>query len=232
MAATVCADPAFRFPSGVQLPGYIRRQDSQRVLVFVHGIWGDGRATWLHPSGSYWPSLVSKDSLFDDFDIFVYQYPTPRTGSSVSIPDLVTDMKTTLSSARVFEAHRQVVFVAHSMGGLITRGLVLRHRELAAQVPMIFFFATPTTGSVQANFVIGPIRTIQVEGLRPIEWNSFLQVQQGDWLAAQFPTRSLCAFETEDTVAVRLVSRESATALCSAPPHAISGDHSEVVKPA
>jgi pimeloyl-ACP methyl ester carboxylesterase len=229
--ASSCIGRPVGVPAALEVPGYVRHRNLPKALVFVHGIWGDGRNTWLNGSGTYWPSLVVNDDSFNDMDVYVYQYPSPKDAGALSIPDLVTDLKTRLSSARVFESHREVAFVAHSMGGVIARGLLLRYRDLAKQVPLIFFYATPTTGSVLANLVIGPIRTIQSDGLRPIELNSFLQAQQSDWLAAGFATKSYCAFETEDILAVRVVSRESATALCTLPPQAIRGDHSDIVKP-
>ena len=51
-----------------------------------------------------------------------------------------------LETAGVFE-RREVMFVAHSMGGLVVWQLLLKYQGLAPKVPMIYFFATPTTGS-------------------------------------------------------------------------------------
>jgi pimeloyl-ACP methyl ester carboxylesterase len=196
--------------------------------VFIHGIWGTGKDTWLHSSGNYWPSLVLKDDALPGFDVYVFEYPSPARGSAISPPDIATVMKQYMGD--VFDSHKQIIVVAHSMGGLLLRGFLLRYRDFAPKTAGAFFLGTPTTGSIQANRVIAPVRTLQLEGLTTIDVNLWLQNQQSDWIEAKFKIASHCAFEVKETVALRIVTRESAATMCTSAPVAINEDHIGIVK--
>src|ERR1700685_2468865 len=55
---------------------YVRDAHKDSVIVFVHGVLGDSRSTWTNTTThAYWPSLMTNDSFFNDFDIFVIGYP-------------------------------------------------------------------------------------------------------------------------------------------------------------
>ena len=120
-------------------------------MVLVHGITGDGVSSWTSRNGTYWPNLMKEDPAFDDFDIYAYEYPTGIFGECMAVSDLATDMHAHLKSDSVFEEHEKVIFVPHSMGGLVVRTFLLRYRESADKVLMIIFFGTPTAGSRKAN---------------------------------------------------------------------------------
>lgn len=115
----------------VVLPGYVVKRPSgaKRVLVLIHGITGDGTSSWTNHNGTYWPSIMKGDSEFQDFDIYVYEYPTDAFGQCLPITDLANTMRTHLKNDNVFSEHEQVVFLAHSMGGLVIRQFLLRNRE-------------------------------------------------------------------------------------------------------
>src|SRR4051812_46684359 len=97
------------------------------VIVFVHGLTGNERDTWIGKSGtatSYWPDLVAHDHVFDGADIFVLGYPTPVFRKSFDIEGLVSFMRTELTRNDVL-GYQNIVFVAHSLGGVVTRKFVL-----------------------------------------------------------------------------------------------------------
>ena len=136
-------------------PRYFRaKQGNEGVIVFVHGLFGDGTSSWMYSepksdTRAYWPDLLKHDSTFDKQDIYVFEYSTGLS-SSFSIDELAENMRLVLTADHVFK-HKKVFFLTHSMGGLVTRAFLLKYRDLAKQVAFIYFFATPTTGAAVAR---------------------------------------------------------------------------------
>lgn len=217
------------------LPGYVVKRPSgaKRVLVLIHGITGDGTSSWTNHNGTYWPEIMKGDSEFQDFDIYVYEYPTDVLGQCLPITDLANNMRVHLKNDNVFLEHEQVVFLAHSMGGLVVRQFLLRNRETVDKVPLVMFFATPTAGSWKANAASLLPTCAQVDDLRTLDVNSYLKAQHSDWLSAGLQERviSHCAFETRSSSGMTIVDRTSATLLCTRDPDALLTDHSDAVKP-
>lgn len=224
-------DPSVGAPD-VQLPGYAVRRPyrAHRLLVLVHGLTGDGVSSWTSPSGTYWPKLIEAEPVLRDFDLYVYDYRTKFFGDCMSVTDLANDLRLRLVDADAFTNYSQVVFLAHSMGGLIVRQFLLRNRDdLAKQVPLVLFFATPTAGAERANPASRLTTCAQVDDLRTIDRNSYLQSQQSDWNSSPLSKSivSYCAFETLSPT----VPRVSASLLCSNDPVPLNTDHSNAVKP-
>jgi pimeloyl-ACP methyl ester carboxylesterase len=216
-------------PSGSQ---YIRRADKESVVVFVHGVLGDSRSTWTNASTKvYWPDLMKGDPYFRDFDIFVIEYPSSVFRPSYTVDELVEVLRRELDSAGVFAKHRRVYFVCHSMGGLVVRGYLARYRNRVPQVPMIYFFSTPTTGAEIASLASLLSRNRQMRSMLPIDANEYLASVQKDWLAAQFPIASYCGYETQDTDGIRVVGESSASNLCNRRLDPIAANHLDIVKP-
>lgn len=188
------------FNSKRHLPGYVVKHQgvTKRSIVLVHGLTGDGTSTWTNINGTYWPDLMKQDHAFDDFDIYVYQYESSLFGGCLPITDLANNLRIHLKNDNVLTDHDQVVFVAHSMGGLIVRQFLLRNREDAGKIPLVLFFATPTGGSKRADVTSLLPTCAQVDDLRTIDVNSYLKSQVSDWLSSGLPEKvvSRCAFET------------------------------------
>ncbi len=203
------------------------------AVVFVHGIIGSRDATWKNQSASF-PALLENDPEFqNEIDVFVYEYYTPKFGNANSIVGLADQFRGSLDDHRVFDDHQRVVFVSHSMGGLVVRQFLITNRERLAKVAMLYFYATPTNGSeltVVAKEISG---NPQLRGMLPLEGNELLQSIQSSWLGWDAAKRlpSYCAYETLPTFGVAVVSMASATALCNEPLDPITADHIDIVKP-
>jgi hypothetical protein len=173
-----------------------------------------------------------EDSTFQDADIFVYEYPSPKIGHSYNINELAEDLRLTISD-NVVSDHKRIIFLAHSMGGLIVRQYLLKYRDVVEKVPFIYFFATPTTGSPMATLVSEFSKNPQFGNLRPMKVDEYLKNLQLDWLAD--PTLrtipSFCAYETENLLTVKIVEQESATNLCNRQIDPNNANHIEIVKP-
>ena len=198
---------------------YIRKSDAaDTVIVFVHGVFGDSMSTWTASGGkAYWPDLLTKDKTFDGANVYVYQYPT-GLGARLSIGELAEHMRLHLETSGV-TAHKRIVFVAHSMGGLVTRAYLVTYRRVVERTAFVYFFSTPTTGSEVANsaklvFGLVPISQ-QLIDMRAIQSDGYLANLQRQWLAGEFPFPSYCAYEARSTFGLKIVTQASATGLCS-----------------
>jgi pimeloyl-ACP methyl ester carboxylesterase len=216
-----------------------------RVIVFVHGLHGD-HDTWRAANGAYWPQLVQTDPRFSRSDVVVAEYPTPSSHGRLSTNQLAELLYQGLKQKRVWE-HREIVFIAHSLGGLLTEEMLLNHPADAAHVPFIVAYATPHQGSFVASLAKIYDGDPLLTDLRDSNDNSFLMDLEQKWRSTDAVTRihRLCAYETLDTASgegvgrylrarTRVVTYYSATYGCDVdtPPQKIVADHINIVKPA
>lgn len=216
-----------------------------RVIVFVHGLHG-GRDTWRASNGAYWPQLLQSDPHFQKSDVVVAEYPTPSAHGQFSTVQLAQILWQGLKRQGVWD-HREVVFIAHSLGGIVTEEMLLNHPADAAHVRFIVSYATPHQGSFVANLAKIYDHDPLLTDLRDSNDNGFLIDLEQRWRSTPSATRihRFCAFEALDTAAgagigkylrahTRVVSYYSATYGCDADtaPQKIVADHIDIVKPA
>lgn len=211
---------------------YERSDKKDRVIVLVHGIFGSAKDTWACPQGDfYWPKALLKDPAFADSDIYVAAYDSPFFGNHMTIDEVVSNLANRFQSDGIF-SHREVVFVAHSLGGLIVQRFLITHREFAKQVPLIMFYSTPETGAQIAQ--LGHIFTSDplLKEMFPGNDNDYLLNLENEWIAASFPIRRYCAYEKQPTKGIWVVDRLSGTRNCTnKTPIPINKDHIGIVKP-
>jgi tetratricopeptide (TPR) repeat protein len=203
----------------------------KRVVVFVHGIFGDADGTWRYSPSVYWPQLLLTDDAFRDSDIYVASYSSPYLGNTMNLNEVVTNLNNRLVSDEVFSKHSEVVFVCHSLGGLVVQQLLLTFRDYSRQVPFIYFFSTPQTGAEIANLARVFSSDPLLRALIPGDENDYLQNLENQWKAAQFHIHRFCAYEKRKYKGVLVVERLSGTRNCDDPPIAINEDHIGIVKP-
>jgi pimeloyl-ACP methyl ester carboxylesterase len=148
-----------------------------------------------------------------------------------SIDELAEDMRRTLTAKGV-TAHKKLIFLSHSMGGLVTRAYLLKNRDIAARTSFAYFFSTPTSGSQIAsiaNLFLSSPQIVKMMTMNPEEYLGDLLRQ---WLAAGFKFPSYCAYEKKPTMGVSLVvTMGSAVQLCTKAVDPIDADHINIVKP-
>ncbi len=214
---------------------YVRQVAGNRqVIVFVHGVTGNSDATWTNAdTGANFPTLLAQDPAFAGSDVFVVEYPSPSTRRTLGIDEVAESMRLVLDAHRVLD-HAEVVFVAHSMGGLVTRAYLLKYRDVVVKrVRLLYFFATPTTGSAVAALVRVFSGNPQFGGMVPMASDGYLADVYRAWLAAPelAALPSFCAYEVQNTFGVKVVDQVSATALCNRRPDPIDRNHASIVKP-
>jgi hypothetical protein len=107
---------------GYKASRYLRDERGRKVIVFVPGVLGDSDTTWENSrSHTSWPELIKQDDYFRDFDIFVAGYASPAIGSASTINEIATRVLQELFDWKVFGNHESVIFLAHSMGGLVVK---------------------------------------------------------------------------------------------------------------
>lgn len=213
---------------------YQRKQGSDRLIIFIHGITGNSYDTWKNQrTDAFWPELLEKDNTFNDTDIAVFGYNTSLLGSHGSIDDITDNLRLHIEAEKINDKYKDVVFLCHSMGGLIVRSFVLRYRDLL-KIKMIHFFSTPTQGADIANLATLISDNEQLEGMKEIQKNRLLKNMMTSWLSskAHKEIKSYCSYELLDTKGVRIVPMASATALINQRFDPIEENHINIVKPA
>ncbi|MFC5860829.1 esterase/lipase family protein [Acidicapsa dinghuensis] len=216
-----------------------------RVIVFVHGLHGD-RETWRASNGAYWPQMVQTDAHFQQSDVVVAQYPTPSKHGQYTTVQLAEILYKGLKQQRVWD-HKDIVIIAHSLGGLLTEEMLLSHPTDAAHVRFVVSYATPHEGSFVANLAKIYDSDPLLADLSDSNDNSFLMDLEQRWRSTPsvFGIHRYCAYEGLDTAAgegvgkyfhahTRVVSYYSATYGCDGDvaPQKVMADHINIVRPA
>jgi len=214
-----------------------------RVIVFVHGLHGS-RDSWRASNGAYWPDLVRTDPHFAYSDVDVAEYPTPQSNGKMSSVQLADILWSHLKQDHVWD-HREVVFVAHSLGGILVESMLLRHPTEAARVKFIVSYGTPHEGSSIARMASIYDRDPLLNDLSDGD-NAFLTQLESNWRGHDSVNgiHRFCAYESEDTkpegvfgrylkTHARVVGYFSATYGCdvTTPPQEIHADHVNMVRP-
>jgi hypothetical protein len=130
-------------------------RDATTSVVFVHGILSSGEACWRHANGTFWPDLVSRDESIKGTGVYVFSYKTGFFSGTYRLGDVVDALKEHMRLDGVMNS-RRIVFVCHSMGGLVARRFVVqRATELIESRTSIglFLVASPSLGSSYANWL-------------------------------------------------------------------------------
>lgn len=159
------------------------------AVIFIHGRGGDYRDTWRPENNSetiY--DRFARDKKLQQLEFYSFKY---RTGFKPLQYDFKTVSKLLYSNIQAKLRDYKLLFVAHSMGGLIVQQYIvdryLDSDELSVKaVKGVLYLATPFKGSGWAN-ILHPLTkwsmNKQIDTLRPghpfikeleINWNKFV----------------------------------------------------------
>src|SRR5579872_703114 len=172
-------------------------------VIFIHGVGGGAVDTWSSnkddPS-TYWPAWVGKDrpnvgiwSLGYEAAAFAWQ------GSAMPLFDRAKSSLALLDVEGI--GMRPIVFVAHSLGGLLVKqmiqnGLTLgdsRWRAIAEHTKGVVFVATPHTGSDLATFMKFLSRLVTTAAIKDLDPSQAQLRSLNEW----YRTHAFSRFTTE-----------------------------------
>lgn len=132
-----------------------------RSIVAVHGLGGHAFKTWTNTDGHLW----LRDSLPSHVPharIMTYGYDSSLkfSPSRANINDFASELAARLDLERghAAERHRPVIFICHSLGGVVFKELLInmslqeeRYKNLAKSVSGVIFLGCPHRGSRVAS---------------------------------------------------------------------------------
>ncbi len=235
-------------PTGAEVSHFYKQLpagETSRLIVFVHGVMGGASTTWGQPeSENFWPALVQSDPRFTDFDIYLVNYLSRFVGRSPNIYETANSELNYLEDRGVFNRYREVHFIAHSMGGLIVKRMLVRLRDREEgtklrRIKSVVCLSTPAQGASIATVASWFSNNPQFIGLTPAHVNESIQELEDAWVQllrardrerTPFP-QVHCAYETLAMDGVLVVPREMANTRCDSDLHPMPYDHSGMVSP-
>jgi pimeloyl-ACP methyl ester carboxylesterase len=226
---------------------FYRRSEADgasRLIIFVHGVMGGAATTWGQiGSPNMWPAVVESDPRFSDYDSYLINYPSPPIGRAPNIYETANSELNYLEDRGVFDRYKEVHFIAHSMGGLVAKRMLVRLRDRGElkklrRVMTLVCLATPAQGASVAAVSTWFSNNPQFTGLIEAHLNESIQELEDSWtqlLRARdrngdgFP-QFHCAYETLPMHGVLVVPREMAYTRCDTDLHPMPFDHSGMVK--
>lgn len=123
----------------------------QRAVVFVHGFLGDYKETWTNRKADvFFPFLLACDPELIDYDVYIFQYVT-KDFAPPAIDNVVNQLRFALNEHL---HNKSIVFVAHSLGGLVSMRCILRLLEELdpPQISGLLLYGTPMSGVEWAKY--------------------------------------------------------------------------------
>jgi pimeloyl-ACP methyl ester carboxylesterase len=167
--------------------GWLRNSTNGINVVFIHGFTSDANC-WRHQNGTVWPKLLAEESVFSGCGIFVFTYRTGYDTATYGVNDIVGALRESFGQYKLF-ASKAVVFVCHSMGGIVARRFLVSEqgklRENRLRKIGLFLIASPSQGSEYANkgrFLADLMGNQQAQSLQFSDKNVFLAQLDHDFV--------------------------------------------------
>jgi len=122
-------------------------------VVFVHGFLSSAEGCWSKPGAPSWPDLVA--ASFPSLAVCSVTYNTEVWSGHYSISDVADSLHERLAQDGVLTPGRKLIFVCHSMGGLVVRRMLVQRRDQLAKLGLeigLFLVASPSLGSDYAKW--------------------------------------------------------------------------------
>jgi len=230
-------------------PSCFYREDptgkTPKLIVLIHGVLGGGATSWGDPTQeTFWPAMIAADGRFVDFDIYIVNYLTPLLQTAPDIYETASNELSVIENRGLFSRYGEIHFIAHSMGGLIVKNMLVKLRsslenQKLRRAKSVVFLATPAQGANIATLGAWFSSNPQFRGMEPAHLNESIKKLEDDWVRflrardgvrARFP-RIHCAYETLPTATVLVVPREMAASRCDSDLQAMPFNHSGLARP-
>ncbi|EXA30507.1 hypothetical protein FOVG_18111 [Fusarium oxysporum f. sp. pisi HDV247] len=249
-------DPATSFPDGIDV--WHDPPNAKVDICFIHGLTGDRNDTWTaQQQPEPWPKslLVAK---LGDARILTYGYDAyvlrASVASSNKLIDHATNLLSDLASDRVVSnaSSRPLIFVCHSLGGLVCKKAILLSRinpephlrDIFDSLKGVLFMGTPHKGSWIAGWskipasCLGVVKSTNKNILTVLKTDDqLLEAIQRDFLGMlrqmgeeQQRIQITCFFEELPLVGAGLVVTKDSATFEGYTPLSIHANHSNMVK--
>jgi hypothetical protein len=170
--------------------GWLYENDGDATLVFVHGVLSNNLGAWRHgrtktaadrataPS-IYWPELIRSDPRFQDIAIFLAGYHTAIDSGEYGIrrcaDEVFNGLNVTDSRLRSPPIEKsKIIFVCHSLGGIVTRYMLTEQfQAFAGKSIGLFLIASPSGGSQYGNALSGICDLYRHQQGQELAWKSW-----------------------------------------------------------
>lgn len=128
-------------------------------IIFIHGLGGHAETTWGDTNDNFWPSWLDDD--FTDIGIWTIGYdatPSAWIRDTMPMKDRALNILNNLSLTETLGT-RPIVFIVHSMGGLILKYMLNKSKmtnmygHILKHTKGIVFLAVPHDGAGGANIL-------------------------------------------------------------------------------
>ncbi len=223
---------------------HIADDTPESAVVFVHGLDGHPTATWqLRDLSTFWPGWLGQD--LKCCNVYSLEYDASSSGwfgSAMALPQRAANVLATLDVELPDKV--PVVFVCHSLGGLVVKQSLRKDWDLAGpgrsslaqRTAGVVFIATPNAGSRISSLMTGLKSVFRINA--PVEEMQHAAphlLDLSDWYrskADDIGIKTLVFVETQPTKGVTVVDAASANpGLRSAEVVPIDADHISICKP-
>lgn len=213
-------------------------------IIFIHGLSDNFSDCWRQQGqkGKVWPLWLNDE--FPSASIWSVEYPTSKLKSYIQAPDLsiVTIASSISDYLKVKKiGARPLIFVTHSMGGLIAKAILRscegsgnpKKKKIFENCVGVAFIATPHTGSTLGTF-LSSLPGVASKNVQDLERASSTVMELYTWYQAKSCANGIktCAlYETVKTKGVMVVDAGSANpGVAECEPVAIVANHSDICK--
>lgn len=156
---------------------WLRKPQNGCALVFIHGLFSNSDTAW-RSEHAYWPDLVRDEAALAEYGIYLFGYEATISAGNYSLSDAAIALNEYIGLDGL-KTMRQIVFVAHSMGGIVARHFIVSRQQffVRRQISVgLFLLASPSLGSQYANLLVnvGLVHSVQLEALRFDQANVWL----------------------------------------------------------
>ncbi|KAF8849193.1 hypothetical protein BDZ45DRAFT_244818 [Acephala macrosclerotiorum] len=227
--------------------------DAALDIVFVHGLTGHREKTWKHANGVFWLKLLADDiqnTLPTRIMTWGYDANPARWGmvSDNNVRSHGKNLAYDMSDRRRGCRDRPIIFIAHSLGGLVCEQAVLICKDgdlslnqVAKSTRSILFMGTPHAGADLAKFAVLFARYLNLFWKTNLKLLDFLKpdsdaledVQQRFQPFALRPEDKIniyCFYEEREVRGVGYIVPQHSAALAHYPNQSIAANHMEMTK--
>lgn len=217
----------------------------------MHGLTGNRDTTWTHKNGVFWPRQLGEDLKTARIMTFGYDADVVKLWGMAGSNNLRNHGKNlafAVSDRRRGCRERPIIFIAHSLGGLVSEQALLICGEGEENLEKVFqsmrgiiFMGTPHAGADLANWgytlatYLNIVRKTNSAILDPLRKKSdvLTAVQQQFQQSLGKPGVSIkiyCFFEEKAVVGVGVIVPEHSAVLSQYPNQSIAANHMDMTK--